>query len=80
MYHQGGSRAEKWRLKIVPPVAFNQERLNLTEGGLDVQGGYLPPCSQGLLRQSHSDGFGQLFLFASDQFLNSAHLLLSWES
>ena len=31
-----------WRLKTVPPVAFNQERPNLTEGGLDVQGGYLP--------------------------------------
>ena len=50
MYHQGGSRAEKWRLKTVPPVAFNQERLNLTEGGLDVQSGYVLPCSQGLFR------------------------------
>ena len=49
MYRQGGSRAEMWRLKSVPPVAFNQERPNLTEGGLDVQGGYLPPCSQGLI-------------------------------
>ena len=39
MYRQGGSRAEMWRLKSVPPVAFNQERPNLTEGGLDVQGG-----------------------------------------
>ena len=48
MYHQGGSRAEMWRLKTVPPVTFNQERLNLTEGGLDVQGGNVPPCSQGL--------------------------------
>ena len=51
MYRQGGSRAEMWRLKSVPPVAFNQERPNLTEGGLDVQGGYLPPCSQGLFRR-----------------------------
>ena len=51
MYGQGGSRAEMWRLKSVPPVAFNQERPNLTEGGLDVQGGYLPPCSQGLFRR-----------------------------
>ena len=51
MYRQGGSRAEMWRLKSVPPVAFNQERQNLTEGGLDVQGGYLPPCSQGLFRR-----------------------------
>ena len=25
MYHQGGSSAEMRRLKIVPPVAFNQE-------------------------------------------------------
>ncbi|MDP6663497.1 MAG: hypothetical protein QF477_05460, partial [SAR202 cluster bacterium] len=41
MYHQGGTRAEMWRLKIVPPIAFNHERLNLTEGGLDVQGGYV---------------------------------------
>ena len=49
MYRQGGSRAEMWRLKSVPPVAFNQERPNLTEGGLDVQGGYLPPCSQRLV-------------------------------
>ena len=24
MYRQGGSRAEMWRLKSVPPVAFNQ--------------------------------------------------------
>ena len=48
MYHQGGSRAEIWRLKTVPPIAFNQERPNLTEGGLDVQGGNVPPCSQGL--------------------------------
>ena len=51
MYRQGGSRAEMWRLKSVPPVAFNQERPNLTEGGLDVQGGYSPPCSQGLFRR-----------------------------
>ena len=51
MYGQGGSRAEMWRLKSVPPVAFNQERPNLPEGGLDVQGGYLPPCSQGLFRR-----------------------------
>ncbi len=51
MYRQGGSRAEMWRLKSVPPVAFNQERPNLTEGGLNVQGGYLPPCSQGLFRR-----------------------------
>ena len=51
MYRQGGSRAEMWRLKSVPPVAFNQERPNLTKGGLDVQGGYLPPCSQGLFRR-----------------------------
>ena len=51
MYRQGGTRAEMWRLKSVPPVAFNQERPNLTEGGLDVQGGYLPPCSQGLFRR-----------------------------
>ena len=51
MYRQGGSRAEMWRLKSVPPVAFNQERPNLTEGGLDVQCGYLPPCSQGLFRR-----------------------------
>ncbi len=51
MYRQSGSRAEMWRLKSVPPVAFNQERPNLTEGGLDVQGGYLPPCSQGLFRR-----------------------------
>ena len=51
MYRQGGSRAEMWRLKSVPPVAFNQERPNLTEGGLDAQGGYLPPCSQGLFRR-----------------------------
>ena len=29
----------------------DQERPNLTEGGLDVQGGYLPPCSQGLFRR-----------------------------
>ena len=29
MYRQGGSRAEMWRLKSVPPVAFNQERPNL---------------------------------------------------
>ena len=35
----GRSSAEVWRLKTVPPVAFNQERPNLTEGGLDVQGG-----------------------------------------
>ena len=28
MYRQGGSRAEMWRLKSVPPVAFNQERPN----------------------------------------------------
>ncbi len=47
----GRSSAEVWRLKTVPPVAFNQERQNLTEGGLDVQGGYLPPCSQGLFRR-----------------------------
>ena len=51
MYHQGGSNAEVWRLKTVPPVAFNQERRNLIEGELDVQGGYVPPCSQGLLRR-----------------------------
>ena len=51
MYRQGGSRAEMWRLKSVPPVAFNQEQPNLTEGGLDVQGGYLPPCSQGLFHR-----------------------------
>ena len=51
MYRQGGSRAEMWRLKSVPPVAFNQERPNLTEGGLDAQRGYLPPCSQGLFRR-----------------------------
>ncbi len=50
MYHQGGSRAEKWRLKTVPPVTFNQERHNLNEGGLDVQSGYVLPCSQGLFR------------------------------
>ncbi len=30
-----------WRLKTVPPVAFNQERQNLIEGGLDVQCGTL---------------------------------------
>ena len=35
----GRSSAEVWRLKTVPPVAFNQERQNLIEGGLDVQGG-----------------------------------------
>ena len=51
MYHEGGSSAEVWRLKTVPPVAFNQERQNLIEGGLDVRGGYVPPCSQGLLRR-----------------------------
>jgi len=39
MYHRGGSSAERWRLKTVPPVAFNQERQNLIEDGLDVQGG-----------------------------------------
>ena len=38
-----------WRLKTVPPVAFNQERQNLIEGGLDVQGGDVPASSQGLL-------------------------------
>jgi hypothetical protein len=43
MYHQGGSRAEMRRLKIVPPVAFNQERLNLTEGGLLADRSRNPP-------------------------------------
>ena len=47
----GRSSAEVWRLKTVPPVAFNQERQNLIEGGLDVQGGDVPPCSQGLFRR-----------------------------
>ena len=45
----GRSSAEVWRLKTVPPVAFNQERQNLIEGGLDVQGGDVPASSQGLL-------------------------------
>ena len=44
MYHGGGSSAERWRLKIVPPVAFNQKRHDLIEGALDVQGGDVPPC------------------------------------
>ncbi|MDP6422667.1 MAG: hypothetical protein QF672_15325, partial [SAR202 cluster bacterium] len=44
MYHEGGSSAEMWRLKTVPPVAFNQERQNLIEGGLEslsVRGGIM---------------------------------------
>ena len=45
MYHQGGSRAEMRRLKIVPPVAFNQERLNLTEGGLLADRSRNPPSA-----------------------------------
>ena len=54
----GRSSAEVWRLKTVPPVAFNQERPNLIEGGLDVQGGDVPASSQGLLcrRDEHSRG------------------------
>ena len=51
MYHRGGSSAEVWRLKTVPPVAFNQERQNLIEGGLDVPVGNVPTCSKGLLRR-----------------------------
>ncbi len=47
----GRSSAEMWRLKTVPPVAFNQERPNLIEGGLDVQGGDVPASSQGLFRR-----------------------------
>ena len=47
----GRSSAEVWRLKTVPPVAFNQERRNLIEGGLDVQSGDVPACSQSLLRR-----------------------------
>ncbi len=39
MYQRGGSSAEVWRLKIVPPVAFNWVRTNLMEGGLDVHSG-----------------------------------------
>ena len=49
MYHLGGSSAGVWRLKTVPPLAFNWVRTNLMEGGLDVQGGDVPACSQSLL-------------------------------
>ena len=41
MYHRGESRAEMWRLKTVPPVAFNRVRTNLIEGGMDVPSGDL---------------------------------------
>ena len=56
----GRSSAEVWRLKTVPPVAFNQERQNLIEGGLDVQGGmYLRvrrACQKGWTSRGHRTG------------------------
>ena len=39
MYQRGGSSAEMWRLKTVPPTAFNRVGTNLMEGGMDVPGG-----------------------------------------
>lgn len=76
MYLQGGPSAEGWCLKSVPSIASNRDRRNLMEGGLDVQSGDVPPCSQGLLRRrDERPGGGSGVWAAPGQGAQDAHVL-----